>query len=72
MAAAEFGGGIAEGFDHLLDGGDLAGADAYGADRGGLGAAGDAVEVGQRKGAQGVTARGPGSFGGARLASPAG
>ncbi|MFF4221984.1 hypothetical protein ACFYZH_03845 [Streptomyces abikoensis] len=58
MPAAELGGGVAQGFDHLVHRGDLADADADDSGRpGGLRTAGDAVQVGQRQGTEGVTAR---------------
>lgn len=56
MAATEFGGGIAERLDHLPDGGHFTLTDADGPDRSRPGAAHDALQIGQRKRAEGVTA----------------
>lgn len=58
VPATEFGGGVAEGLDHVSYGGHLALADADGSGKGGLGSAGDAVHVGQAECGQRVSAGG--------------
>ncbi|MFD4320815.1 hypothetical protein [Streptomyces sp. NPDC058548] len=58
VAAAEFGGGVAEGLDHVAYGRHLALADADGSRDGGLGPAGDAVHVWQPERGQRVSAGG--------------